>query len=254
MNKLKVGVFEGKVVSICPDREELSKLTGTTIKKEIDYKTQKGVKVVAAIKDVASDFLGFVTFELEKDDLKYNSGKYSYKNRLGFTLAFEKDRVSPGFYMNGDVTICKKGEPELLNFLRNWLYIDNDGAIEYKIGKLFDGNFSELKNLVNSSITRTLCCAAVVKTDMNNKTSNLIYNKAFTLGKEIEHFKSVYSNPYLTNLVKLKNEKKKLEPFQEFIWSIGNPNYPCPYFHHIGPLKVYIHEENPISSNKSGLK
>ena len=252
---LKVGVFEGKVVAICPDKAQLSKITGKEYSKEVSYLTPKGCKIVAVLQDVSSKLIAFATFELEKEELRYNNGKFAYKNGVGFTLAFEKDKVSPGFYRNGDVSICMKGEPELLGFLRYWLRIDEDGALEYKVKKFFAEDFSELQKLVNSSLAQTVGAALVVKVNLKNEPSNLVYNKKFIAGKDVEHFKVVYSSDYVKGLIKKKEAKEKIPDYQELIYSMMNPKFPCPHFCHLGPLKVYIEEENKIhNTNQTGLK
>lgn len=243
---MKIGIFEGRVVSVCPDKDRLSQLTGLSFKKEPEYVTNKGCNVVFAIKDVHSDFIGFLTFNL-KDRVQYykSSGKTVYKNRLGWTRAFDGESSIPSnFYMRGDVQICMQGEVELLSLLREVRNPD-DEEINYDLTKMFKGDFSSIR-----FSTKTALFAATVKIDLNGKTINPIYNKAIGNSADFGHFKTVYGDNYIKSLV----GKDSLEPYQRFIFNIGNPKFPCPYFYHIGPMKVYIHEENEIRSDRLILK
>lgn len=176
-NDLLVGFFEAKVVSICPDKEELltllnvseenaSKFKDPVYTEEVDGVDKAYVDVW--LEDVKSKTLFNKRFFLEKRIRKSKDDiKTQYINNIGLTTWTIREEDLPEWFNKRDFRKAYAGEELLYDFLRNWLGNLDMKSPETEIAldnkKLFAGNFKELQNLIDSPLTSTVVAMAEVK-------------------------------------------------------------------------------------------
>jgi hypothetical protein len=193
----EIGLFEAKVVSINPTREELETLLGAEIEKDPEYVERKklkdadgnetgrevdSVRLSIWLRDVKDESkLKNLTFYLE-DRPRENKDKTKtqYINSVGTTtwISNEEGESSlPNWFTHfldrnkqviGNKSFRKAivGEEEVANFIKNWTLFDTfdvetDISIDTK--RLFRGNVKQLSELINSDMTQSIVAMATVR-------------------------------------------------------------------------------------------
>lgn len=161
--KLKVGVLAFKVVALNPTLEELSKL-GIDLQNEPQYlstgdNNEQKVRLDFWLQSDLLENLTKVSFFLENKLVVSKNGKPQFINHYGNntyadTIEEANSRVDSNgnsyFKLDG-ARQAYVGEALLIDFLKAWLDIRrNNKIILDNFNALFDGNVSELKELVNN--------------------------------------------------------------------------------------------------------
>lgn len=170
-NTPKVGFFEGEVVSINPDKEELVTLLRVGEDKidnfkEPEYlgKSEKSgadtVIVNVRLKAVKGGEIFSKNFFLEKRERtkKDNTSRFQYINSIGRTAwATTEDELKPKF-KEREYRKAYIGEEYLYNFLRVWMrgldFNDPETTLSLDVKDLFNGNVKILKKQIGGEYTK----------------------------------------------------------------------------------------------------
>jgi hypothetical protein len=259
----KVGLAEFKVLKFNPTRQELNQILGredaetdteivyTGVSSETNART---IRVTVWLQEVTTGFKTPVSFFLEDRDLVSRSGKNQYINAVGAASYVDKEENLQDWFRKAmTYRKAKKGEEELMNFLRGWLVgielnIEKGGYknnILLDMNKLFNNNLRELNELITSEYAGTVTALATVKTreiveegKPVSKQYQNIYNKAFLPGNCMRFFRSA------------TDQKPKF--IQNFIDNIKG-EYGCKDFYILEPMRDYVEGENPVSSDQPVL-
>lgn len=208
----KVGLFEGEILAINPDENELRKILGKSGEDDMknpEYlkETSDGDKMVNVtiwVKDVKSDFKASVKLPIiDKPLTNRNGDKTKFINSQG-NVSYFIDEVEnlPDWFMGYPVRQAKSGEDRLYNFLKAWLQIDtyNDKSAEvsFDINKILRGNMKELRDMLKTEYNHTVLFNSIIVTRevTDDKTGDKkvveyqnIFNKAFLPGSAIRFFR-----------------------------------------------------------------
>lgn len=252
----KVGAAEWKVLKFNPSRYELNKILGKKeeeLGEDIDYTGMstagnRTVRISVWLQDMRSGYSTPVTFFLEDADQVSSTGKTQFINAVGKTSYKDhEDNLDDWFKKAMTYRVAKKGEAELMDFVRNWLKdielnLDKGGAknnILLDMDRIFRGDLRELNNLVDSEFAGTVTAMATIRskqTDEGMKQYQSIYNKRFLPGYCIRYFepdvKTVpnWVSDYMSDL------KGEYGPKDYFV---------------LEPLRDYKDGENPVDSGSA---
>jgi hypothetical protein len=192
-----------------------------------------------------------VSFFLEDMDAISSTGKTMYVNAVGATSYVDKeDNLQDWFKKAMTHRVAKKGERELMDFLRSWLVnielnIEKGGYknnILLDTAKLFNDNLRELNELITSEYAGTVVLLNTIKTrevEEEGKTVTKqyenVYNKQFLPGNCMRFFKTDYTG-----------DRPKF--VQKFVDEVRG-EYGCKDFYYLGELKDYVEGENVMSSD-----
>lgn len=212
------GVAPVKIIAVNPTKAELEKIYNTTLEKEPEYcsiQDVNGSKIHSARIDfivqtdkakTGVDFITKVTFFVQKT---LNSNKDQTKCQImdkygetaWATLEEIKEKKIPQ-YANGPASIDKdyhavcRGEVELTNFIRTYLCLEGskiwdssvsamvnnpkkeEGCLD-KIKDYFDGDFTELKEIIKILPDNKVKVLFGVKSSEDNKQYQTTYTRLF---------------------------------------------------------------------------
>ncbi len=272
-----VGFFEGKVVAVNPTKEELEKLLGAELEKDIEYVGEDGdgntrLKLNFRIEDVKSKKLFNLGFLLtDKDRLNQDGTKTQYINITGATTWADEEVNLPSWFIYNKQTqkdipfrVAKSGEDDFYSFMKTWAsgcdWFTNDEFFDWK--KLMRGNVSQVAEFLTSDRINTVLLMATVSTqdkDGDIKEYQQVYNKFFTYGNIIKSVRLAKpSTPefLLKANTQLKEDKKKLNGLQRFVLNLEDETYGCKDFYKLEELSEYDPSENIVSdeANKDEVK
>jgi hypothetical protein len=246
----KVGLAEWKVLRFNPTRHELNQILGkegSEDDKEIDYSGQ----VKAWLQDVNSGFKTPATFFIEDEDSVSQNGKTQYVNAVGKSSYSDSEgNLKDWFKKAMTYRVAKKGEAELMEFVRNWLQdiqlnVDKGGNknnILLDMAKLFAGDVRELNDLVHSEFagtTTALACVRTKTTPDGIKQYQNVFNKKFLPGYCIKYF---------------TGSGKTTPQFVEEFKAEVSGEHGCKDFFVLEPLRDYKEGENPVEKNTAVLE
>lgn len=237
-NRYFTGVIPYRVILINPTLDELHEKGLTYIKKEPEYQKEadfgngpiRTTQVDFWLKSVPTpecdyDITTKVTFQIAKNVyVGKTTGKTQYVNRYG-RMAWASNELelnSNPYFLNEDARPAYKGEEELYKFLFAWLNMsyDPDRKIltdcRVDVEKLFDGDFSELKELVTVGepyIVRVLTGVRRVEDEENGS---------------IKYFQVTYSKYFLKHNQKITTSLQKYLESNEYN-SFGTETNPVIY-------------------------
>lgn len=282
----KVGVFEGKVIAINPDREQYQDLTGFEVaedSKQFDYlgEDKDGVttsRINVLLEEAGTKQIMPVNFFL-KDKVKTNKDgtKTQYINSVGLTTwAASESDIKPWF-TKFDRTFreAKEGEEELYKFLRAWLsninFFDKSADLSLDTKKLLNGNMRELTEQISGTNSTSVLSLAtirtVVKEGEEDKEFQNIYNRDFLPGNRIKNFRLVkYDEAKIKSLKEKKAEydehnkevksnpdskakQKYMKDYEDFVLNISDSEHGVKDFYTFEPLREYDPTENPVHSD-----
>lgn len=280
----EIGVFEGKVIGINPDKEELENILQTEIEKEPVYITQKtadkanGIRISVWLKDVNSeeDKVYNCSFFLQNEArLNKEKTKVQFINSVGQTswgLADENGSDLPQWFTHfvdnrtgavGEAKVVRKalvGEEELMGFIKSWLKFDlydHNTDILLNTDKLFKDNVKELTEQIGGEYDQTVIAMATVRSVTKESESGepitvnyqSVYNKAFASGFAFKFLKGV---EFTEDKIKKIREKpnKKLENFERFILAITDSQYGCKDSYFIGVKKPFDANAHVVATDK----
>jgi hypothetical protein len=263
----KVGVFTAKVIAINPDREEIINLLKVDEEnaekfKDPEYLGEKDgnttLRITAYLQDVRTGWITNVSFFI-KDEPSVNKAKTAYQfiDSVGNTAWGEEDGTGlPEWFTksNRSHRICKVGEGELYNFLRNWAnqidYRKADAELILDWKKLMNGNIRELKELMNSEwITDVLCIASINIVEKNGETKDYqqVNNRFFLPGNQIKYFRATkYDDDKIAQL----KTTKKLQYHEKLIVKASDPEYGIKEIFTLEELKDYNPNDHFVATAK----
>lgn len=265
--KKYVGFFEGNVVAVNPDMDELESL-GITFKddpeylKEVEDKDKEG-NVISIIKQLAVKFFIkdvktgniFNTIFYLKDKFRYNldGTKRQFINSQGAnSWAVDKDKLPEFITKDGQETrVARDGEADLYDFIRTWLSGGNIEELSFDWKKLMSGNVKEISSLIKTEYAKPILCPLTVKITDEGKEYQQIYNKGITGGYLIKQLrlKKIDEN-YIDQANADKAAKRKINGLQRAVIAITDGEYGCKDTYYLGEMKEYDASENFVASNK----
>lgn len=247
----KVGVAEWRVLKFNPTRYELNQILSKE-DSEKDTEPDYSGTVVAWLQDVKTGFKTPVKFFMENEDEIATTGKTRYVNAVGkSSYADSEENLADWFKKAMTYRVAKKGEAELMEFVRNWLQdielnVDKGGNknnILLDINKILQGNVKELNDLIDSEYAGTVVATASIrskKTEDGTKLYQNIFNKKFLPGYCIKYF-----NPLNTKMVPNFVEEWKTDVKGE---------HGCKDYFTLEPLRDYKEGENPVEKDAAILQ
>jgi hypothetical protein len=261
----KIGLFEGKVLTVNPSAEEYLDVLDIELKdgsKATDYlgSSQDGnttLRVDFWIQEVKSGEKFKVNFFLE-NKLKVNKDgtKKQFINNIGTTSWASDENVLPDWFKGRDYRQAYVGEEELYGFLRTWLgnldYRDASTVLQLDWKTLMKGNVKDIKQQVDGEYCTNIVALATIKTvekDGEVKEYQNVYNKAFLPAYALKQFRVVdYSNPEVQNSLRTK-KSKDLKVHERFVVAVTG-EYGCRDFYSLKDIRDYNAEENLVASDK----
>lgn len=281
----KVGLFEGKVLAINPDREQYETLTGFKVdddSKQFDYlgeDKETGVPTLRLnflVEDVVTKQLFPINFFLKKK-VRENKDKtkVQFINSVGLcTWAVSAEDIQPNFIkFERTFREAYEGEEELFKFLRSWLsninFFDAKADLTIDMNKVFNGNVRELTDQIKGSNATTVLCMATIRTvakdGEDDKEFQNVYNRDFLPGNRIKNFRlTKYTEEYLGALVDKKKANKEhndtvkssgegkakyLKDYEEYALTASDSEHGIKDFYSFDMLKVYDASENPVATD-----
>jgi len=151
---LFTGIAPVRVLAVNPNLGELASI-GVNMKTEPSYSVDMGDKTGKLAFWVHNDEHNFST-RLEiligsEHRAASSTGKFQITNKYGQVTWAEKPDSSPDWFKNEGVRRMYPGEEILINFVKAWANIPNDGECSFDtIDNIMKGNVEELKSLVTS--------------------------------------------------------------------------------------------------------
>ena len=261
--KRYIGVAPVKVLAVNPNKAELEEIYSTTLERETEYTgtTPEGVKTARIDFIVATDPKNEGDIDMKtkasyflRKEFMMNNDKTKVKviDKYGRTAWVTKDQYATKeipMYANGPANIDKdyrmmyRGEEELTEFLRAYLgipnvtkfvdgkpagLIDNPSEAEARLSdieKYFDGNFSEIKEIVSYQPNNKVKLCFGVKTTDDGKQYQDVFiqmplnarnNRYEKLEKAIEERKAQGGYPHTEfEVCDLKEYVVNATPFVE---------------------------------------
>lgn len=258
----EVGIFEGKVVAINPNKEQLEKLLDTTIDKEPVYASEDemGVKkatLVFWLEDQKSKKLKSLRFFL-KDVEKTNKDKTKkqYITDLGDTSWTDDVNNLPEWFKARSHRVAKEGEDALYKFAKDWLGKLNkkvEGAeLSFDWKKLMSGDARELVKEINGSFDTTvvvLNTVRVVESNGDVKEYEQVYNQEFLPNYAMPYVRAAKIDETFIEIAK-KQDRKNRSRLQSFVLAVTDPQYGVKDHYILGELSPYVPGKNIAASDK----
>ena len=287
--QLRVGYGLFTVAAFNPTRSELNKLVGkddSEDDKEIEYtkeaiysyggdenKVEKDVtqaNVTIWLKEIKSGKLYPITFSL-KNHVQYNSAgdKTCFVNQFGKSFYSDVKENLPEWFtftktkkgsFDKEVRPAYVGERELMDFLRNWLNLNEfdkeNNLLELPISKVFKGDFSFFNKelfffLDKQQIVMPLTVGTKEKDGENVEVQRVAKHslnaKYYTqLNALVQKFKEDNSNTLARHFEGLDNKNYDIK---QFVGNMFN-EYQKDYFV-LEPLRDYNPEENVLNQEQA---
>jgi hypothetical protein len=292
--QLLVGNGLLKVLGFSPNKEQLAKIYGIEVKEdaaEREYVKLTDIKVNEQVVSVESVNIWVYVqeqktgtihpmfFTLRKHKEISSKGAICFINQFGNTSYadnFENLRDSMvAMKMKdkagnmGEIRMkCREalmGEKDFYNFLKAWLPINrfqagDDGYASSSLfmdnTKLFNGDFSELNNLLKEDVISNLTvigCFGVktrIKDDETEEDVQVVSSRYFMKGKEYPRLNNFTSKPDAANIISQLTGKYDYD-FKQFSKDVNDPQYgfasKVHYF--FEPIANYDSSRNPVANN-----
>jgi hypothetical protein len=260
----KVGLFEGRVVSVNPSIEEYKDVLNMDLKedsKATEYlgKSKDGNNILRLdfwLEEAKTKEKFRVTFFLEdKEKENKDQTKKQYINNVGTCSWSDSPNNLPEWFSKRDYRVAKIGEEELYNFLRTWLgeldYRKDATTLELEWSKLMKGNVKDLKSLIGGEYTTPVVALATVKIvekEEGTKEYQGVYNKGFLAAYNLKQFRLLdFSNDATLAVIRTK-ASKDLKPYERFVKDVTG-EYGCKDFFILKDLKDYNPNDNLVASD-----
>ena len=246
-----VGMFNANVVGVNPTKEELGKILGTELEKDLEYtseNTDTGAKKVSIsfwLREAKTGQHFNVRFNLEDTVVESKTGKTQFINSIGTTSYAEDKSALPEWFTAGnrDIRVAKKGEDLLYKFLRNWLsnlnYEDESTELSVDWKKLISGKTNELRDAISGFEEQQICALATVRTAEDGKEYQGVYSYEFLPGYALDCFNGKKAKPY--------------KSVDKFIEKITDSEYGCKDFYVLQPLTEYDPTKNVVGSSDKAV-
>lgn len=260
-----IGFTDCEIRAVNPTRSELNKLLGRTdsdTDKELEYlsKDRDGndrVKLTFWMwSDTVKKYFPQTITLVKKNKKSIDGTKEQYVNSVCFTCWTDVLENLPVWFTDFQKkgkTVGKKdirkayvGEEDLVNLMRNWVnavWTDPKTYVMVDVDKLFNGDFSELQNLLDQAITNKFVSLLGVKTDSSDisKQYQYVYNGSYL--------------PYsmwegINNDLMFKNEYTR-SLWEKFDNKVNNGQYGFDAYFQMVPIKEYDPGEDPAASESA---
>jgi hypothetical protein len=176
---LFTGIAPVKVVAVNPNLGELASI-GVNMKTEPTYSVDMGDKTGKLAFWLHNDEHNFTTrLEIligDKHRKESATGKYQITNNFGQVTWAAKPDSAPDWFKQEGVRRTYPGEEILIDFVKAWANIPNDGECAFDtIDDIFKGKVEELKQLVTSLTDNKVRVMLGVKDGKYQQ----VYNKCF---------------------------------------------------------------------------
>lgn len=273
----ETGFFEGKVIAINPDREQLEKILGTTLEKDPEYLSEDEnnvtkLSIVVWLRDVDSDKVKSIRFYLKDKERvsapkegETRTVKKQFINTIGSTSWAENADKLLDWFKAREFRVAHEGEEELYNFIVHWLnkldIKDAKAALSFDWKKLMRGNVRELTEQIGGEYEGTVTCLCTIKEvekDGERKTYEQVYNKEFLAGYSMKEIRAGRDNPakrISQEFIDRANatERKKRTKLQKFVLNVTDNQYGIKDYYTLGELEPYDPGKNPAAGNKSHI-
>jgi len=263
----KVGIFMGDVVKLNPDEQWLAE--NNMPQKEGSKATQylgtseagnRTVRLDFWVKESNTQQLYKVGYYLEDTDaVTRNGDKKYYINTQGSTSCVTDESELKDWFKKYDYRVAKKGEKELVNFLKSWLIEikrDENLVINPDLDKLFKGNYKELEQEIGGEYAKPVVLPLTIKTVTKEgevKEYMEVFNRAVTPHYNMKYFiNKSYSQDYLDKLRDRESRKDKIKGYEDFIAKLAG-NYGTRNFYSLKPIHDYDPTENIVGSADKDL-
>lgn len=151
---LYTGIAPIRVVAVNPNLGELASV-GVNLKNEPTYDVSMGDKTGKIVFWIHNEQFNFSTrFDIlvgNQHRAESSTGKFQITNKYGqVTWATDPDSA-PDWFKKEGVRRMYPGEETLINFIKAWANIPNDGECSFEtIDEIMNGNVEELKSLVTA--------------------------------------------------------------------------------------------------------
>jgi len=151
---LYTGIAPVRVVAVNPNLGELASV-GVNLKNEPTYDVSMGDKTGKIVFWIHNEQFGFSTrFDIlvgNQHRAESSTGKFQITNKYGqVTWATDPDSA-PDWFKKDGVRRMYPGEETLINFIKAWANIPNEGECSFDtIDDIVKGNVEELKSLVTA--------------------------------------------------------------------------------------------------------
>lgn len=246
-----VGLFNAYVIAVNPTKDELGKLLGANIEKDIEYSganADSGAKKLTLsfwLKEEQNGNLFNVRFNIEDTVVVSKTGKPQWINSVGSTSYSLDKNTLPDFFTDNGRTVraAKKGEELLYKFLRSWLtnlnYEDPDTELVMDWKQLISGKTVELKEAIDKYKSETICCMATVRTADDGKEYQAVYSYEFLPSFALDCFTG--------------KAKKQYKSVDKFIEKVTDKEYGCKDFYELKPLVEYDPKKNVVNTTNSAI-
>lgn len=300
--KLYVGWAESKVVAVNPTQEEFEKM-GMDVEEEPVYQKEKDGETLTwvdfwmeelktGLKYKRTFFVQDVPAKTTNKEEKPNFvEKTQYVNQIGdsFWAANKKD-LSESFtkfrkkkgksgdeyetYGDKTIRIAKKGEGDLMNFIKMWMggcnFRDVNTNILLDMKKIFNGNFKEIKEQVGGEFT------VIEKNgrEYPSTIADVLEVKTVVAEDGAKEYQSVWRRPVAgwlmksirntkftrENIQKWKKEAKGkdnpegvrwLKDYERVAVEISTGEHKSKNFYSLEPMHEYNSEDNFVSSGEA---
>lgn len=246
-----VGMFNANVVGVNPTKEELGKILGTELEKDLEYTSENsetGAKKVTLsfwLREAKTGQHFNVRFNLEDTVVESKTGKTQFINSIGNT-SYAEDKSSLADWFTGnnrEVRVAKRGEELLYKFLRNWLsnlnYEDESTELSVDWKKLISGKTNELRDAIASFEEQQICALATVRTAEDGKEYQGVYSYEFLPGYALDCFNGKKAKPY--------------KSVDKFIEKITDAEYGCKDYYQLQPLTEYDPSKNVVGNSDKAV-
>lgn len=246
-----VGLFNANVVAVNPTKDQLSKLLGATIEKDLEYtgvNSDTGAKKLTLsfwLKEETTSNLFNVRFNLEDTIVVSKTGKTQFINTIGTTSYADNINQVPTFLTDNGRTVrpAKKGEELMYKFLRNWLnnlnYNDESTELSLDWKKLISGKTAEITDAIDSFSEQMICSMATVRTADDGKEYQGVYSYEFLPAYALNCFNGKANKSY--------------KAVDKFIQKVQDPEYGCKDYYELKPLKEYDPASNVVNTTNSAV-
>lgn len=242
-----VGMFNAHVVALNPTKEELGKVLGTELEKDLEYTSEnadtgaKKVSISFWLREAKTNQHFNVRFNLEDTVVESKTGKTQFINSIG-TTSYANDKSSlPDWFTekNREVRVAKRGEELLYKFLRNWLsnlnYEDESTELTVDWKKLISGKTNELRDAITKYEDQQICALATVRTAEDGKEYQGVYSYEFLPGFALDYFTG--------------KKTKMYKSVDKFIEKVTDAEYGCKDYYVLKPLSEYDPTKNVVGSS-----
>lgn len=224
-----IGITPVNVVTVNPTKEELEAIYGRKMEKEPQYVFEKDDRKSVLIDFIVKPTNDFMTFEKPiythvrffiSNELKVNKGRATVIDQFGETASLSSDEfkmnmVNPKSRCRGTFHVARRGEPELIKFLRCWFdLLDSTtwvsdhwelkdevtlkkSQMPYDWNQWLAGDVSDIRSFVKPFESKRLIIAYGVKKGSNGFFNQEIFTKWFLRSWEKVDWLKKKINDYL---------------------------------------------------------